>query len=115
MGKKKQKRTSRSSKAATKQAANTSSPTTAKTAEQPTAPRLKDADVESALSTGAHAGILEDYFGAEEYQSPMPAPAPVKDPRAITYIVNRARNDLELTRVLVALLTLCHKHIEDDD
>ncbi|CAN5629589.1 hypothetical protein BH23GEM10_BH23GEM10_00010 [soil metagenome] len=49
-------------KATTKRAPDTAAPDDASTAFQ-----LEDAEVERALQTGAYAGLLEDYFGPEQY------------------------------------------------
>ena len=58
--------------------------------------------------------VTVDYlFGAgdavKEASPPMPEPAPVETPPEIAYIVSQARDDAEMTRVLIGLLKLCTK------
>ena len=59
--------------------------------------------------------VAVDYlFGIEEHV-PTPAPKPVRDPWQITYIVNRARNDPALIRLLIKLWKLCEHSDGDSD
>lgn len=54
--------------------------------------------------------VSPDYLiGLTDYRSPMPPLKPVKDSRKIIEIVDKARNDPELTRLLLALLKMCEK------
>ena len=51
-------------------------------------------------------------FGVDtplELVAPMPPLQPTKDPRQLDYIVEQARGDADMTRMLISLLKLCAK------
>lgn len=49
---------------------------------------------------------VDDLFGRDIHESPIPLPTPEKVPQRIAYIVAQARNNPELTRVIIAILKL---------
>lgn len=61
---------------------------------------------------GALGVTVDHLFGADSRGarvSPIPTPRPPKDSRQLSQIVDRARQDPELRRVVTALLKLCER------
>ena len=55
---------------------------------------------------------VDHLFGIEDVD-PTPDIDPVKDPREITYIVDKARNDPEMRRFVIRLLKICERADRD--